>query len=62
MPGNIPSESAIVRSEQLRERLQGMKLLVEGFSAELIAEIQILRDEMEHHQKGAGDDSTGASH
>lgn len=60
--GSTPREPAIARSEQLRERLAGMRVMVEGFSSELLAEIQMLRDEMQQ-QEGAGHvDDAGASH
>lgn len=61
MSGHTPGDPVIVRSEQLRQRLAGMKQLVQGFASNLMEEIQVLEDEVESHlgsgaQEGPGDD------
>lgn len=44
-----PREPEIARSVQWRARLEGMGTLVEGFSAQLMEEIRLLREEVEQH-------------
>lgn len=62
MSGHTPGDPVIARSQQLRERMAGLKEMVGVFAEQLNTEVRLLDQEIEAHiraQEGPGDDDPG---